>query len=262
MWEGTVQEASGAHDESPPLGKSLSIVGFADSWVRTPWDNADMHHWGLNSLHKIVKDKPWNAWFQLHDIDKEHGGDDEHLGWLASQKIPVYMFPEHAEKWADRIPYVTEFPKEQLIKYFDTDYFTNSISWMVAYAIYQEYTDIGVYGVDLAQDVEYREQRPSCEFFLGWARGAGIKLTIPDDSDLLKTTHLYGLEDHGPHVRRLRARLQKIQEQKANVQGQLNQGNSVMQQLVGQEENMKYVIRTWTTPTMNLKDNDEEVPIR
>jgi hypothetical protein len=229
------------------LQRQVAIVGFADSWVRTPWENPHLDLWGLNSLHKIAQDKPWSAWFQLHDLDTHHGKDDEHLGWLASREIPIYMFPEHAVKYRDRIPMVTDYPKEEILKFFDTDYFTNSISWMIALAIYQDYNHIGVYGVDMAQTTEYREQRPSCEFFLGWAKGAGIDIVIPDDSDLLKTSHLYGLEESRGHIKRLKARMQKVQEQRAQVESQINQGQSVLNQLIGQQENMNYVLQTWTS---------------
>jgi hypothetical protein len=233
-------------DDQHTPKREVAIVGFADSWVRTPWDNPHVHHWGLNSLHKIAQEKPWDAWFQLHDLDTHHGKDDEHLGWLASREIPIYMFPEHAEKYRGRIPMVVDYPKDEILKYFDTDYFTNSISWMIALAIYQDYTDIGVYGVDMAQSSEYREQRPSCEFFLGWAKGAGLNIHIPDDSDLLKTTHLYGLEDTRGHIKRLQARMRKVQEQRRQVEQQINQGQGVLNQLIGQQENMNYVLQTWT----------------
>jgi hypothetical protein len=56
-------------------------------------------------------------------------------------------------------------------------------------------THIGVWGVDMAVDSEYFYQRPSCEFALGAAFGLGIKLYIPAEADLLKTTHLYGFEE-------------------------------------------------------------------
>ena len=46
-----------------------------------------------------------------------------------------------------------------------------------------------MYGVDMAQDTllaaEYSEQRPSCEYFIGLAEGAGIRVDIPGGSDLL-----------------------------------------------------------------------------
>ena len=53
-------------------------------------------------------------------------------------------------------------------------------------------------GVDMmvagGQGSEYGWQRPSCEFFLGYAMGHGIKVTLPAESDLLKTAFPYG--DH------------------------------------------------------------------
>jgi hypothetical protein len=75
------------------------------------------------------------------------------------------------------------------------DYFTNSISFMLALAIDEGYHTIQVYGVDMAQESEYNFQRPSCEYFLGIAKGRGIEIFLPKTSDLLKVRWMYGYED-------------------------------------------------------------------
>ena len=50
---------------------------------------------------------------------------------------------------------------------------------MIALAIYEDFDIIHVYGVDMAVCGEYEQQRPSCEFFCGIAKGKGIELYIP-----------------------------------------------------------------------------------
>jgi hypothetical protein len=80
-------------------------------------------------------------------------------------------------------------------------YFTNSISFMIAYAVYEglvcghQWDEIHVYGVDMAVGDEYIAQRPSCEYWIGIAEGMGVKVYIPDASDLCKTTFLYAWEE-------------------------------------------------------------------
>ena len=39
---------------------------------------------------------------------------------------------------------------------------------------------------------EYAKQRPSVEYWIGLCEGHGIKFTIPDTSDILKTACIYG----------------------------------------------------------------------
>ena len=47
----------------------------------------------------------------------------------------------------------------------------------------------------MAVGSEWQNQRPSCEYFIGMAEGMGIKVTIPDEADLLKTRFIYGFEE-------------------------------------------------------------------
>lgn len=232
-----------------PQPKSVYIVGFAPSWPETPWGEPAAY-WGLNALHRLAADKPWSAWFQLHDIDKHHPDPEEredHIRWLGSCGVPVYMFSEHAAAYADRIPTLVHYPRAEVEAVYGR-YFTNSISWMIALAIYQQFQHIGVYGVDMAQDSEYGHQRPSCEYFLGWAAGHGISITIPDTSDLLKTPFLYGLEDGGPLRRKFESRLADLLKQRDETIRQRDQAQQMILQLMGAIEDVQYWLRAWSQP--------------
>lgn len=236
---------------APPKSKSVYIVGFAPSWSETPWGEPDAHYWGLNALHKLALDKPWSAWFQLHDIDKHHPDEDErreHVTWLANCGVPVYMFAEHAAPYANIIPTLRVYPRQEIEAAFGR-YFTNSISWMLALAIYQQYPRIAVYGVDMAQDSEYGHQRPSCEYFLGWAAGRGIDISVPESSDLLKTPYLYGLEDGGPMRKKMEGRLTDLNKQRADLERQRDQAQAVLLQVLGAIEDVQYWLRAWSQPS-------------
>src|SRR3990172_9538950 len=181
---------------SPHLPKpTVYIVGFAPSWPSTPWTDPSAELWGMNALHKVAGNRPWSRWYQLHDIDTHHPQDRaEHVAWLRNSNVPIVMWEESVAKYIHELPNAVPYPKQAVLAHFGT-YFTNTVSWMIAQAILEHRTKIGVYGVDMAQETEYGVQRPSCEFFLGWARGAGIQIDLPDTSDLLRTPYLYGVED-------------------------------------------------------------------
>jgi hypothetical protein len=232
--------------------KSCAIVGFAPTWQQTPWDDRNLELWGMNALHRVAGERNWSRWYQLHDIELGHGKNDyDHLGWLRAQKdIPIFMWEEHIAKY--EIPNAVPYPKQEILDFFDTDYFTNTVSWMLAHAIYEGYKNIQVYGVDMAQDSvlqgqsEYSYQRPSCEFFMGWARGAGIDLYLPPESDLLKTPYLYGAE-RGDHFRvKMEARLKELNKRRGQLQNDVNQKNMVIQQLNGAIEDTTYYLRAWS----------------
>lgn len=226
--------------------KHLYIVGFAPSWEETPWDDPGADYWGLNNLHKLAPDKPWTAWFQLHDVMAHHGTDVEHLDFLATANIPVWMFPEHLEKFP--IPMGRPYPRQAVLSRFG-DYFTNSISWMIAFAIMSDaYDRISVYGIDMAQDSEYGSQRPSCEYFLGLAAGQGIEVYIPPTSDLLKTPFLYGIEDEMADVMRTKyqARIADLTKRKQQMEQEINQRQMVLHQLLGALEDCNFWLTRWT----------------
>lgn len=250
-------------DWQPILKPTVYIVGFAPSWTQTPWDDPQAERWGLNALHKVAADKPFDRWYQLHDIDKFHTNDlEEHVGFLAAFDGPVYLWKEHMERWAEFIPNAVAYPKKEITDTFGT-YFTNSISWMIAHALLEAgplpkigepmtaplHTKIGVYGVDMAVDSEYSHQRPSCEYFLGIAEGRGIKLILPPTSDLLKSPYLYGAEDGDFYRQKLEARDKELAAQFAQYEQQVSQQQAAMHQIIGARDQIKYDLRTWTHPS-------------
>lgn len=234
---------------------TVYIVGFAPSWVETPWDDPIAERWGMNALFKIAGDKPWDRWYQLHDIDIAHADDKhEHIDWLRKTGIPCFVWPDHVEKMREAGVNAHPYPKAEVLARFGR-YFTNSVSWMIAHAILEDRIKVGVYGVDMAQDSEYAHQRPSCEWMIGVAQGLGVLVDIPGSSDLLKTPFLYGAEDHNPLRVKMEARFKELSERRQNLEQQLSQARgqvgqleSVLNQILGAQEDTNYWLRAWTMP--------------
>ncbi len=183
----------------PREGKKVALVGFAESWKEAPFQDPTVEVWGLNELWKYVP--RWDRWFELHDADTlgvtkrdlSEGEQKRHLEWLANQPAhkPIYMQAPFVK--SGQFPGATEYPLESMSALFGR-YFTSTIGYMLALAIAEGYTWIGLYGIDLASDIEYAQQRPNAEYFVGLARGKGITIEIPKSSALLKAGHLYGYE--------------------------------------------------------------------
>jgi hypothetical protein len=171
--------------------RKIAILGKAPSSLKeAPVTDTSWELWVLNDMAFIADVPRWNVLFELHSIDncKElHGG--KYWEWLQQPHgPPVFMQRKYAE-----VPDSREYPLEVVRGHFG-DYFTNSVSYMIALAILQRPAAIGLWGVDMAQRPEYREQRPSCEWLIGWAQGAGIAVTVPDTSSLMKSGRLYGYD--------------------------------------------------------------------
>ena len=181
----------------------VCIVGCADTKHMTPFDKPEeFEFWGVNNLFLTLPGRPFSRWFEIHQITNEDGkwlrrGNPEFRG----QPVEDYLkslgqlpFPVYMQNANPLVPNAAQYPLAEIISEFGT-YFTNTISWEIALAIYEGFEEIRVYGVDMAVDTEWHHQRPSCEYFLGVAQGRGIKLWMPDACDLLKTRFLYGFQE-------------------------------------------------------------------
>ena len=179
--------------------KKVAICGFAESYKTAPFEDQTMEVWGLNELWKYLP--RWNRWFEIHDADTlgvtkrdlTEGEMKRHLDWLkapADAGRLIYMQPQFCD---GRFPNAVPFPLERLVTQFGR-YFTSTIGYMIALAIADGYTWIGLYGIDLASDVEYRHQRANAEYFVGLARGLGRTVVIAPGSAIMQGGHLYGFE--------------------------------------------------------------------
>jgi hypothetical protein len=197
----------------------VAIVGFAPSTMadsRFLFDDPDCEIWGLNQLYMTYNSgqnlpdiaKRADRWFQIHHrntYDANIVRDHSHHTWMTEQKdFPIYMQEKNPE-----IPMSVRFPKEKILEEFGS-YFTNSISWEIALAIMEGFKEIHLYGIDMATSSEYSYERPSVEFFLGWAKGRGIKIIVPQKSDILKTLWLYPYEDSAPFRTKCVARKKEL----------------------------------------------------
>jgi len=240
----------------------VAIIGFAPSSMRdalTVFNDPDWEVWGLNQLYMAFPEVANRAtrWFQIHhrhSYDSTVLRDHRHHDWLAGlRKYPVYM-----QKREPDVPMSIAFPKEKITDHFGT-YFTNSISWEIALAIYEGFKTIGIWGVDMAQDDEYSYERPSVEFFVGWAKGAGINVIVPEKCDLLKEMWLYPFEDSSPFRTKVQGRTEEL-SRRINVAAQNEQTQrDIRNQLLGARDNMQYILRTWSAAQRELVREDNRI---
>jgi len=184
-------------------GRKIAIVGKAPaSRGLAPYKDESWEIWTLADLVPCEQAPRWDRHFEIHPWDWFTRRGDAYWPWLTSiREKPISAFWPHPE-----LPSVEVIDWRALTEKYGR-YFNNTVSWMIAFAIEQAPEEIGVWGVDMAQDSEYSHQRPSCEHFIGWARGAGIKVTVPAECDLMKCSRLYGLEtDSGQQLSRWKSK--------------------------------------------------------
>ena len=116
-------------------------------------------------------------------------------------------------------------------------YLSSSIAYEIALAIYEGFSEIHLYGVDLNTESEYAWQKPGVEFLLGVAAGRGIRVVLPENCPLLKGT-LYGrgfLSERGEHMsyEQLSNRLKALQHDQAALERDINEITGAHRELVG-----------------------------
>ena len=191
--------------------RRIAIVGFAATKEEAPFADLSVEIGGMNELYGWMNPKleaakrTWDHWYELHDMQTitDSNEDRAHLKWLRAQPAgrPIYMQEVHED-----MPASVRFPIEKMCRMFGR-YFTSSIGYMLALAMSEgrdeqmNVTDpeaacgwIGLYGIDLAADSEYIDQRPNAEYLIGLARGRGIEVVLPEACALLKADRLYGYE--------------------------------------------------------------------
>tara|TARA_R100000656_G_C3928325_1_gene124266 strand:- start:251 stop:829 length:579 start_codon:yes stop_codon:yes gene_type:complete len=170
--------------------RNIAILGLAPSTHDdAPFTDPDWEVWGL----------PWDeGWFlgcsRLFDIHPlecireaipsfyPHGYEDR----LRGLGVPLYM-----QKAYPDIPNAIEYPLKNVSSLVG-DYYNSSIGYMLALAIFEGVDKIGLWGVDMdgpgepGHANEYRDERPNCEYLLGFAKARGIEIYIPEESPLLK----------------------------------------------------------------------------
>jgi hypothetical protein len=113
---------------------------------------------------------------------------------------------------------------------------------MIAMAIYEGFDVIGIWGVDMAVQGEYEAQKPSCEYFIGWALGKGIEVILPPESDLLFSPFLYGFEDESRDrlYAKHEAREKELTARIAQTEQQINQAQAELFSLRGARDDSRY----------------------
>jgi len=201
--------------------RSVAIVGFYPA--TRDLANAEppeVDIWGMNVNHVFLK--RYSRWFQLHPQGwkgGKYGRDDAHLEFLRTCDVPLYMNDPMPD-----IPAAIPYPYEAIKADLGRDYLTSTGAHAIALAIHERYDEIKVYGINVATDLEYVEQRPCIEWLLGVAQGRGIKVTLPASAMLLSGRR-YPLGE--------RAEVDFIQERLRQSRSDFMAGWSKVYQLLG-----------------------------
>jgi hypothetical protein len=174
---------------------TVRIIGFAKSSREEAFKKPGSDAWALNEMHE----QSWcdmsqiTGWFQIHPkfdyFRKNNRNSPNHWPWLQQwHPFPVWMMDKF-----DDIPNSVRFPLEDCIDTFG-QYFTSTPAYELALAMLMGYERIEVYGIEMSADSEYVYQKAGFEYLIGFARGLGHEIYLPQDCSLLRG-NLYAYED-------------------------------------------------------------------
>jgi len=158
----------------------IAIVGTATSEKYAPYNDPSWQIWTLgNNYTRVPRYDRWfevhtQKWLAKHNIEARHYESLKDCGEKLYLMEPFPQFPD-----------ATLYPREQITSKYGT-YLTSSIAWMLALAMEEKPTEIGLWGVHMQGENEYAHQRPCCEYLIGRAIERGINIKIHPDSSLLK----------------------------------------------------------------------------
>lgn len=84
------------------------------------------------------------------------------------------------------------YPINEVIAQLGSKYFTSSIAYMIAYALYSGAKEINIFGVDMEHETEYAYQRPCLAYWLGYAKAMNVNIKISSLVD--KVPYKYGYD--------------------------------------------------------------------
>lgn len=221
--------------------KILCIIGTAGSRHLAPYDNPNAEIWGVAHC-LLLQDIPrMDKVFEIHlpyvyeqeisPFSKKpilyHANKEDHASWREAKDISAIVSQPNK-----KLNKYELFPHDELKEKYgclfppsDAFYSTNSLAWMMVYAIDMDrFDEIHMYGVHLETDTEWQYERPCCEFWLGFFVGKmherGIKMPViylPEMADVLKCNHEYGYSEIEVQRKKYKERVEFFEKQQRDV---------------------------------------------
>ena len=181
--------------------KTVSIVaqgGSFASYIQECTDKGGVppsdEVWTVNAMGGVIKH---DLLFHMDDCKVQESRPNRNIhrmmGWL--KEHPKFMtstaYPDY--------PGAIEYPLEDVVNCIGVPYLNGTVAYALAYAIYQEFDGIRLYGADFSYaHVHKAERGRGCvEFLLGVAMSRGIALHLPKYTTLMDTCEPWNIKMYG-----------------------------------------------------------------
>ena len=148
----------------------------------------------------MIVQRPVDLAIDMNDYRCNRWGEYESIEAALARKmasdrgVPYYCMDAG---WHPECDAAVSYPRARIFWRFCTDYFGSTTDYAIALAIDSGAEEINLWGLNVLHWSEYAKQKPSMEFWLGVAKGAGIVVHVHGDrSELLYTQdrRVYGYD--------------------------------------------------------------------
>lgn len=184
--------------------KKLAIIGNTANVVYAPWRDPTWTLVSHCSARNACRREP-DWYFDMHgpaNFTKGKRWNEQYYDWLKRLQTPIFMQEDVVPPW-NTITAAVRYPIERITAEFRTTvtgdlYATNHAAYMIALAMTEGLTHIGLYGCQYASNTEYGVQRDSLSYWMGRFEQYGGRLVVPPKWNTLlsQPKELYGYASH------------------------------------------------------------------
>jgi len=219
---------------------TLALVGGAETTRGASIHSQADQFWTMNWFYLYDWVPRIDRLFEMHPIwmygqtgKPEHAKVKKHWAWLQDglKDYPIYMLAD-----LPTVPSCVRYPIEEVTELVfgrkllrdedPTDFYSSSVDYMIALAIYEKavgienWTRLELYGIEMGSMTEYRYQREGSAFFIGRAMQY-MQVVLQSNSVLLRSKK-YGYEGGQMIFRQdLERMLSQFIERRTNAVGKL-----------------------------------------
>jgi hypothetical protein len=168
----------------PQRQRKVALIGSHSGTIHfAPYRDPSWDVWVHSSCAQLVPRGRADRLFDVHprhcfEVARKNGFAD-YYGYLKASKIPIYMQEQFPE-----IPASVRYPVEMVRSLYPDMEFGSQTAWMIALALTEGVTQLGLWGIHYDHGSDYAESRANCEQWVGYAKGQGVRVLIPQESPL------------------------------------------------------------------------------
>ena len=162
-------------------GGCVRIAGTAPTFARMDSPPPGVELWCSNRYLmvkarnlRVIKEDEWTRWFNLHSQAHMRSVYPETWSWFGRQTKPIVLQKAHGA-----IPASEAFPGQAIADFFGHRYFTCSGTWLIANAIFEDFSRIELPGFAIPKHKpRYMWERPCMFYWVEEARRRGIEVIL------------------------------------------------------------------------------------